>query len=207
MTASNDCSQPAPRARRRRHNKPRRGRPNNLELDVDGVTWGPAMAALNERQKKFVIALFQVRPGHGCQVRAAKAAGYGRPSTTPETWAAIASRLAHDEKIQAGIREWGERYIRANAPRALRALTHLIETPSHRDHARGIAMVLDRVHPAKTTHRVAVEHKHRHRVEITTEKALERIRELAARAGLDPLALPPTIDGTCDDITGQESAA
>jgi hypothetical protein len=94
-------------------------------------------------------------------------------------------------------------FRRASAPRAIRALAHLVETPNHRDHARGIAMVLDRVHPVETTHRVEVEHKHR--LEITTEKALERIRELARRAGLDPQLLPPTIDGTCEDVTGRET--
>ncbi len=48
--------------------------------------------------------------------------------------------------------------IRSSAPRAISALSRLIETPSHKDHARGIAMVLDRVHPVETQHTVKVEH-------------------------------------------------
>jgi hypothetical protein len=61
-------------------------------------------------------------------------------------------------------------------------------------------MVLDRVHPVTTTHRVAVEHEHRHSL-VSPERVLERICELAATAGVDLKLLPPTIDGTCKDVT------
>jgi hypothetical protein len=60
--------------------------------------------------------------------------------------------------VLAAIREEDEKRIRSSAPRAISALSRLIETPSHRDHARGIAMVLDRVHPAETQHTVKVQH-------------------------------------------------
>jgi phage terminase small subunit len=56
--------------------------------------------------------------------------------------ATIASRLAHDERVQAAIYEEDQKHIRASAPRAIRSLSSLIENPGHRDHARGIAMVL-----------------------------------------------------------------
>jgi hypothetical protein len=97
------------------------------------------------------------------------------------------------------MREEDERRIRASAPRAIRALEYLIETPTHKDFARGIEMVLSRVHPTESVHHVKVEH--RGKVVIATEQVLERIRELASKAGLDLAQMPAMIDGEYEDIT------
>ncbi len=53
-------------------------------------------------------------------------------------------------------------------------------------------MVLDRVHPAETSHTVKVEHQVP--VVAATAEVLARIAKLAARAVLDPLRLAPPID-------------
>jgi hypothetical protein len=109
-------------ARRRR--KRRAGVPNKLtELlpVVEGAEWGAAMKALpSDRHRMFVLSLYQVRPGHGAQVRAAKLAGFGTSTSSPASWAAISPRLAHDEKIQAALAEEDQKRIRASAPRAIR---------------------------------------------------------------------------------------
>jgi nucleotide-binding universal stress UspA family protein len=140
---------------------------------------GPKMQALpTDRHRAFVRALYEVRPGHGAGVKAAKASGWGCENSTPQSMATIASRLAHDERVLEAIREEDEKRIRASAPRAIRALSHLIETPSHKDHARGIGMVLDRVHPSETRHQVDVHH---HVVDHTAE-AIAQLRMLK---GLD----------------------
>jgi len=158
---------------------------------------GPAMLALpSDRHRAFVRALYQVRPGHGANVKAAKLAGFGCVTSSPQSMATIASRLAHDERVQAAIYEEDKKHIRASAPRAIRALSSLIETPSHRDHARGIAMVLDRVHPAETSHTVRVEHDATP-VFKETAQVMARIAELTAR-----FKLPATID-----VTPQNSEA
>jgi hypothetical protein len=148
---------------------------------------GPAMKALpSDRHRAFVRALYQVKPGHGANVKAAKLAGFGTPSSTPQSMATIASRLAHDERVLAAIHEEDQKHIRASAPRALRALSSLIENPSAKDHARGIAIVLDRVHPVETTHKVTIEHRAASSFKATAE-VFERIMELAARAGVPPM--------------------
>jgi hypothetical protein len=156
---------------------------------------GPMMRALpSDRHRAFVRALYQVRPGHGANVKAAKLAGFGTETSTPQSMATIASRLAHDERVLAAIREEDERHIRSSAPRAIRALSSLIETPSHRDHARGIAMVLDRVHPAETVHNVKVEHDATPALKDAAQ-VLARIAELSAKFSVK---LPPIIDVTPD---------
>ena len=51
-----------------------------------------------------------------------------------------------------------EKHIHSSAPRAIRALSSLIENPKAKDHARRIATALDRVHPVETIQKVAGEH-------------------------------------------------
>lgn len=135
-----------------------------------------------DRHRAFVRAMYQVKPGHGAAVRAAKFAGFGTPESTPQSMATIASRLTHDPRVQEAFAEHDQLYIRASAPRAIRALSSLIENPNAKDHARGIAMVLDRVHPAEQLHNV----KHEHLYDVTpdakeTALILGRVAELAAK--------------------------
>jgi hypothetical protein len=166
---------------------------------------GPAMKALpTDRHRAFVRALYQVKPGHGANVKAAKLAAFGTPNSSPQSMATIASRLAHDERVLAAIREEDEKRIRSSAPRAISALSRLIENPKHKDHARGIAMVLDRVHPAEQIHKV--DHQHTHDVSLgvkETARIMERIAELCAKFGA---GLPPPmrqIEGTATEIKKQ----
>jgi hypothetical protein len=141
---------------------------------VDAID-GPAMLALpTDRHRAFVRALYQVKPGWGANVKAAKLAGFGTPSSSAQSMATIASRLAHDERVLEAIREEDEKRIRSSAPRAISALSRLVENPKHKDHARGIAMVLDRVHPAETRHLVDVHH---HAVDHSAE-AVAQLRML-----------------------------
>lgn len=157
---------------------------------------GPAMKALpSDRHRAAVRALYQIRPGHGANVKAARLAGFGTETSTPQSMATIASRLFHDERVLAAIREEDEKRIRASAPRAIRALESLIENPDSRDHARGIAMVLDRVYPAESVHHVKVEHDATPALRATAE-VMQRISDLAAKAGINLKELPPLIDVT-----------
>jgi phage terminase small subunit len=90
---------------------------------------GPMMKALpTDRHRAFVRALYTVRPGHGANVKAAKLAGFGSLTSSPQSMATIASRLAHDDRVLAAIREEDEKHIRSSAPRAISALSRLIES-------------------------------------------------------------------------------
>jgi phage terminase small subunit len=166
---------------------------------------GPAMLALpTDRHRAFVRALYQVKPGHGANVKAAKLAGFGSPSSSAQSMATIASRLAHDERVLEAIREEDGKRIRASAPRAISALSRLIEDPKAKDHARGIAMVLDRVHPVEMVHNV--KHEHKHDVTLNakeTAQILERIAELSAKFSVR-LPAPRVIDG---EVVEKQQAA
>jgi phage terminase small subunit len=153
---------------------------------------GPAMLALpTDRHRAFVRALYTVRPGHGARVKAAKLAGWGTPQSSAQTMATIASRLSHDERVLAAIAEEDQKYIRSSAPRAMGALSRLIEDPRHKDHARGIAMVLDRTMPLETVHNVNLKHDVTPAFKETAE-VLARIAQLAERFGVR-LPAPPLL--------------
>jgi phage terminase small subunit len=162
-------------------NPPKRKRRELAPLEPVDAQDGPAMRALpTDRHRAFVRAMYQVKPGHGAAVRAAKLAGFGTPQSSPQSMATIASRLTHDERVQAAFSEQDQLFIRASAPRAIRALSSLIENPRSKDHARGIAMVLDRTMPAEQVHKV----KHEHDVTpnaMETARIMERIAELSAK--------------------------
>ena len=172
----------APTNRRR---KQRRGVRNKLDPslaaalagDDTGTEWGPAMKALHsDRHRAFVLALYQVPPGYGAYVRAAKLSGFGTSKSSSHSWSAIATRLAHDERILAALYEEDQKRIRASAPRAVRALQHLVETPDARDHCRAISMILDRVHPVETRHTVDVVHRIDHDAEAVAQlRMLKRL--------------------------------
>jgi len=181
------------KTRRKRKQAPRR----ELEpLEPIDAKDGPKMQALpSDRHRAFVRALYQVRPGHGAAVKAAKIAGFGTTESSPQSFATIASRLKHDERILEAIEEEDRKYIRASAPRAISALSRLIEDPKHKDHARGIGMVLDRVHPVEQVHNV------KHNLDVTpafqdTVQVMARIAELAAKycGSLPSLPAPVVIE-------------
>src|SRR5262249_42246993 len=155
-----------------------------------------------DQQREFVRQLFIVPAGHGCLTAAARAAGYGQNRDGGQSKEhgvrQTASKLAQDQRIVAAIAEESKRQLRGAAPEATRALINLIRAPTHKDHARAIAMVLDRVDPVETTHHVTVQ-KSPETIVIATEAVLARIHALAAAVGLDPVRqveAAKTIDAT-----------
>ena len=159
---------------------------------VDAID-GPKMCALpTDRHRAFVRALYQVKPGHGSASKAARLAQFGTPNSPAQSIASIASRLMHDERVLEAIHEMDQKMIRGVAPRAIGALSRLVEDPKHRDHARGIAMVLDRVHPTETQHTVKVQHDVTPGLKETAE-VMERIAALAQKFGVS-LPAPLIID-------------
>jgi hypothetical protein len=162
---------------------------------------GPAMLALpTDRHRAFVRALYTVRPGHGARVKAAKLAGFGTPQSSAQSMATIASRLSHDERVLAAIAEEDQKFIRSSAPRAMGALSRLIETPSAKDHARGIAMVLDRTMPLETVSTLKVQHDATPNFKETAE-IMERIAALSAKYGVNLAPPPVVIDGHATEVS------
>jgi phage terminase small subunit len=163
-----------------------------VSIEPDAV-YGRAMAALNERQRLFVRALFEAPKKHGAPVFAARAAGYGSPTSSVQSMASIASRLCSDPKIQDAIQEESRKYVTTLGPMAVRALKHLLGTPAHKDHGRAVGILMERVAPSESTHTVRVTHDATPAL-VATAAVLARINELARSVGIDPMKMPALID-------------
>jgi phage terminase small subunit len=120
--------------------------------------YGPCMRVLSAQQRAFVEFLILEPPTIGAQTRAARKAGYGKPHTAPTIMAKISSRLVHNEKVLAAINEEARKLLRAGGLEASKALIALLHNPEHKDHARGIAMVLARTDPEIERHDFNVTH-------------------------------------------------
>ena len=135
---------------------------------------GPAVQALpNQRWRDFVYHYVTQPPGHGALTNAARLAGFGQ-SSTPANLARIAWKLSHDERMIAAIAEVSRAIVRRAAPEATNALLELVRNPEHRDHARGISMVLARTDPEIARTDISVTHK----VIDEDEEAREELRAL-----------------------------
>jgi hypothetical protein len=155
---------------------------------------GPAMRALNARQQRFVYELALGPSGYGSEIRAIRAAGH---SGTAGAAKVLAHQTLHNPRVQEALREVGYKMVRAASFASIKNVQAIANDLEHHDCLKANLALLDRGGFAiETIHSVKVEHKHN--VAIDTEKALERIRELAAMAGVK--ALPPMIDATAKEV-------
>jgi hypothetical protein len=163
--------------------------------------YGPAMSALSEKRRALVVALYDEnapRHGDGLLIYAAQVAGYGTPTSSKKVLGIIAGRIVHDDRVQAAIAEYSRQVNRAITPEAIMALKNVIRDPKHKDHARAIAMVIDRADPLQSMHTVKVEDGRPERFVEASERVLARIEEIAARYHLPPP--PKIIEGECATI-------
>jgi len=180
----------------KRHRRPKYSAAPLVTLP-DEEDMGPALRACTPKQRCFVLELKVGPAGYGSEIRAIKAAGYGSPTSSDLSMRVMASQVLHNEKVQSALKEVGSRTIRAEAFQSIKNTVAIANDLTHRDCLKANLALMDRGGFAvETVHHVAVEHSTR--VVVATEEVLERIRALAAKAGLDVAGLPPMIEGTCD---------
>jgi phage terminase small subunit len=165
---------------------------SDLTNITDGEQFGPAMQALTEKQRRYVIALFEAPKSHGALTFAAKRAGYGTPTSSRQSLSQMAHALNSDPKVQTAIAEVSQQYVTVLGPHAVRALKKVLDDPKHRDFGRAMGIVMDRVSPVQSTAVVKVEGK----IELSAGEAahvLERIEQLATKF-MVALPAPKIID-------------
>lgn len=135
---------------------------------------GPAMASLpSDKQRAYIDALFEVPPGRGAMVAAARVAGY---QGDPHALTATANRLMRDPRIQAAIAEETKRRIRALGPASVSAITDIIADPLHRDRLKASLAVIEKIEPSIT--RLQGEIHHTHEVIDHNKEAVAQLRTL-----------------------------
>jgi hypothetical protein len=131
------------------------------------------MKALPKDQwREFVYHYVRQPPQKGALVEAYRHAGFGKGGT-PANQAKGAWRLSRDERVIAAITEESKKILRVAYPEGANALVNLIRNPTHKEHGRAIAMLMDRVFPSETRHNIEVVHK-------TIDPDSEAIEELRA---------------------------
>ncbi len=154
-----------------------------MDDDLDGGSFGPAMMALDERRRRFVLAVLdQRRPNAG---RAAKTAGFQR--STPLGFRVAGHRLMHDDRVIAALHEQASRRLQSAAYLAADVLVNIAGNPKEATKERRAAAValLDRVGFAAEQN-INV---NKTVTDRTGAAMVERIEKLARALGVDPAAL------------------
>lgn len=143
---------------------------------------GPAMLALNERRREFVMALLE--QGDMNYAKAYMAAGY---TTEYSSAKSAASRLAHDPAVQAAIAEESRSRLQAGLLGSVSALVQIAEgglSASNKDRLTAIRMIMDRGGlPVET---ISTQ---RHVVELDDKALIAKVKGLALELGLDATRL------------------
>lgn len=140
---------------------------------------GPAMRALSQSQRRFVLALLET--GAQDNTVAAGMAGYGGTEGSRKV---AAHRLAHNPKVQAAIKEEADRRLRAGALLAASALVEIAGNSMHKDRFKASVELLNRAGlVVRTEHKVIVEDNR------LSDEIEQGIIALAQRIGVDPTRL------------------
>jgi hypothetical protein len=173
---------------------------------------GPAMRALTLKQRRFVMELRFGPAGYGSEIRAARAAGYGTPTSSDLSMRFLTHQALHSPRVQAALREVGGKIIRAEAFVSIRNVSKIASDLDHRDCLKANLALMDRGGFSVETHyTITVEHKTDYTQQALEELAtfrrlgVERVRleEIFGRDGLYHLeqqldaAEPKLIEGEC----------
>ena len=177
----------------------------------DEAQLGPAMRALpSDRMRAFVVAMTSQAMRKKSYAAAAHEAGY---TGSDQTLQVTGHRLAHDERIQAALREEGERRLGSLVPIATAALAEILIGGKTQSRLRAIQMVLNRTGlNEKTEHKVTVTR------ELTEQEQINEAISIAERLGIDAKLLlgqagvklpnaPVTVDAEYTDVTPADGQA
>jgi phage terminase small subunit len=148
----------------------------------DDQDYGPAMSALNDRQRAFVMAMIEF-PGI-TQAKAAEIAGY---RNSPGGMKVQGHSCAHNAGVQAAIREVAGARLNSNSLLAADVLVEIArdEGASRKDRLKAAGMLLDRTgFAAEQTINV-----NKTVTDRTGAGMLDRIKALASGLGIDSTKL------------------
>lgn len=154
---------------------------------------GPAMRALNERQRKFVVLYFHT----GSREKAASLAGYAggfEDDKARNLLGVSAYGVWHQPKVQLAIKEFGEQCVLAGlVPMAFAALENALKMGDVKEQTKAAQIVMDRTGFHAKSEQI-IREPDRDRV-----AQIKEIVRLCKLQGLDPRQL---IGGAVDFVEG-----
>jgi len=152
----------------------------------DDPAMPPSFLKISPQQRAWVMAYLEA--GDENAAGAARRAGYGKDSATPEqarqAYTRAGYRNVHDDDVLAAMRELAQEKFRIAGYKAVTALMEIVKDPTHKDHFKAIERVL-----AQNGMIAAVQIEHNHNVTVTEKDQVEKVVALARRLGMDPRAL------------------
>ena len=160
------------------------------------MTFGPAMSALNDRRRAFVVA-FNNGGGKNA-TEAARAAGYA--DTGSGRIRVQAHEMLHDPNVQAALVEDARARLAGDLHATLDIIDDIANNPQHKDRLAAAKMKL---HHAGMVEVTKVQHEGT--VNVTFDQKLERYKALLAQTGgaADP-ALAPFIEAEFTEVPEEE---
>lgn len=137
--------------------------------------YGPAMQALTPRWRRFVYCY--LANGGRNATKAYMEAGFGGDSKSAQ---GHASKLLHDSRIQAALREETKLRMVGHAPLAVAVLQEVMDSSLNaKDRMTAARAILDR-----TGFMASIEHKVTHEHTLNNEQALAQAKAMAAFMGI-----------------------
>lgn len=141
--------------------------------------WGPAMSALTEKQRRFVLAMAADPFGNATDW--ARAAGY---SDVKEGAKVRGHGCMHSPKVEAAVLEFSRSMLGTVGPiLATQVMLRAAANPKGKNRLRAAEMIANRVGLHE------VQEVHVRRTDETLEAKVVRLKQLAAALGVDPAAL------------------
>jgi phage terminase small subunit len=138
--------------------------------------FGPLMAALTEKQRRFVMAM--ASDPFGSATKWAKSAGYSNKSEGAKV---TAHYLMHDPRIAPAAREFAGDLMNVQGPVvAVAVMMKIAMNQNHPQQLKAAEMIANRVGLHET------QEIHVHKTDNTGAALLERIKVAAAALGVDP---------------------
>jgi hypothetical protein len=160
---------------------------------IDDEDFGPAMSALNDKQRGFVLALIEF-PG----ISNAEAARRGGYSDVADGAKVRGHYTAHNPAVQAALREEAGKRLNSTSLTAAGVLLQLLtdEAVEPKDRIKAAGMLLDRsgfgaaqtINVNKTV------------TDRSGKAVLARLQELAVKHGIDPMKL---LDGPGEAVEAE----
>ncbi|MGE3279725.1 MAG: terminase small subunit [Alphaproteobacteria bacterium] len=139
--------------------------------------FGPAMLALNDRQRTWVLAYIETG---GNATEACRRAGYGdseRGSAKIQGY-----RNKNNPKIQAAIVEMIDGQAKSDGVRVgFQALLEIAGNPQHKDQAKAAIALVNLAGLG-----ITVQHKHDVKIELTVEEKVQQLKQFAEIIGVAP---------------------
>lgn len=135
---------------------------------------GPKMMVLRERQRKFVIAMYEF--GNANLRQAAIAAGY---TGTDEVLRTTGWRIAHDPKVKEAMLEHANAMAGVLQSVALSALTDIVKNPAHKNRFQAAIEIMNRT-GMQVVQKIDVTKRDE---SLTDAALLERAKQLAQTLG------------------------